>query len=150
MAKQSEFGVKKDFTTTIELEKIDRDVFKAITDDVAKWWGGNDLTGNSTALNDEFIICHPGAHYSKQKLVEIIPDKKIIWLVTESELSWLEKDKHEWTNTKMIFEITVEGDKTLLRFTHEGLDPEKESYFRCAQGWNMVIKGRLFNFIATG
>jgi uncharacterized protein YndB with AHSA1/START domain len=142
---------KKDFTATIELEKSSRDVFKTITDDVAKWWGGNDLEGSSTKLNDEFVIHHPGAHYSKQKLVEVIPGKRVVWLVTESELSWLEKDKHEWTNTKMIFEIAVEGDKTLLRFTHEGLVPEKECYERCAhEGWDIVIKDWLFNFITHG
>ena len=142
--------VKKDFKATIELEKSSRDVFKAITEDVVKWWGGKDLKGRSTELNDEFVIHHPGAHYSKQKLVEIIPDKKVVWLITESELSWLEKDKHEWTNTKMIFEIAVEGDKTLLRFTHEGLIPEKECYERCAYGgWDIVIKDYLFNFINT-
>lgn len=142
---------KKDFTATIELEKTSADVFKAITADLAKWWGGKDLEGNSTKLNDEFVIHHPGAHYSKQKLVEVIPGKKVVWLVTESELNWLEKDKHEWTNTKMIFEIAVEGHKTLLHFTHEGLVPERECYQRCAnEGWAVVIKDRLFNFITAG
>jgi hypothetical protein len=47
----------------------------------------------------------------------------------------------------MIFEITAKADKTLLHFTHEGLVPEKECYARCEQGWNMVMKERLFNFI---
>jgi len=142
---------KKDFTVTIELEKSSRDVFKAITEDIAKWWGFEDLTGSSTKLNDEFVIHHPGAHYSKQKLVEIIPDKKIVWLITESEMSWLEKDKHEWTNTKLIFELEVEGDKTSLCFTHEGLVPEKECYERCShEGWEIVIKDYLFNFIVSG
>ena len=75
-------------------------------------------------INDEFIIHHPGAHYSKQKLVEIIPNEKIVWRVTESTLYWLQKDKHEWENTKMIFEITTKGDKTVLHFAHEGLVPE--------------------------
>ncbi|HLZ85620.1 MAG TPA: hypothetical protein VKQ52_00215, partial [Puia sp.] len=106
------------YTAEIEVARSGRDVFNAITEQVVKWWGGKDLKGSSTKLNDEFVIHHPGAHYSKQKLVEIIPDKKVVWLVTESEMSWLEKDKHEWTNTKMIFEITVKGGKTLLHFTH--------------------------------
>ena len=96
---------KKDFTATIELEKSTQDVFKTITEDVAKWWGGNDLEGSSTKLNEEFVIQHSGAHYSKQKLVEVIPDRKVVWLVTSSHLNWLEKDKGEWTNTKIVFEI---------------------------------------------
>ena len=47
----------------------------------------------------------------------------------------------------MVFEIITEGDKTLLCFTHEGLVPENESYSKCSQGWDMVIKEWLFNFI---
>ncbi len=137
------------YAATIEVAKSSQEVFNCITD-VSKWWGGKDFEGKSANLNDEFIIQHPGAHYSKQKLVEVIPGKKIVWLVTESTLNWLEKDKHEWENTKMIFEITAHGNKTVLHFTHEGLVPEKESYTKCEQGWNMVIKDWLFNFITVG
>ncbi len=133
------------YSATIEVAKSAQDVFNYIND-VSKWWS-KDFEGSSSKLNDEFVICHPGAHYSKQKLIEVIPGKKVVWLVTDSELDWLEKDKHEWTNTRMIFEITANEDKTVLHFTHEGLVPEKECYARCEQGWNMVIKDRLFNFI---
>ena len=138
----------KNYTATIEVAKSPKDVFNCIKE-VSKWWS-KDFEGSSLKLNDEFVICHPGAHFSKQKLIEVIPDKKVVWLVTDSNLSWLEKDKHEWTNTKMIFEITTKGDRTLLHFTHEGLVPEKECYIRCEQGWNMVIKNWLFNFITDG
>src|SRR5579872_6842919 len=137
----------KNFTATIEVSKSSESVFKSITKDVAKWWGGKDLSGKSIDLDDEFIINHPGAHYSKQKLVEVVPDKKIVWLVTESTMSWLKKDQHEWTNTKMIFEINTKADKTILHFTHEGLVPEKECYALCSQGWNTVIKDYLFNLV---
>jgi hypothetical protein len=136
------------YTAIIEVAQSPEDVFNHIND-VSKWWS-KDFEGSSAKLNDEFVICHPGAHYSKQKLIEMVPDKKVAWLVTESELDWLEKDKHEWTNTKMIFEITIKEDKTVLHFTHEGLVPEMECYERCQQGWNMVIKERLFNFITDG
>ena len=139
----------KNFTATIEATKSPQEVFKLITTDVAKWWGGKDLSGNSVKLNDEFIVHHIGAHFSKQQLVEVVPDKKIVWLVTESKLSWL-KDQNEWTNTKMIFDITNKGGKTVLHFTHEGLVPERECYEKCAQGWSKVIKDWLFNYIQTG
>jgi len=140
----------KSFTATIEVAKSPQEVFNCITNDVAKWWGGKDLEGRSKKLNDEFIINHPGAHYSKQKLVEVVPGKKIVWLVTESTLNWLKNNQHEWTNTKMIFEICTKDDKTILHFTHEGLVPEKECYSMCEQGWSMVIKDYLFNFITSG
>ena len=67
--------------------------------------------------------------------------------MTESKLNWLEKNQQEWTNTKMIFEITTKGDNTVLQFTHEGLVPEKECHAMCEQGWKTVIEDYLFNFI---
>ena len=66
----------KYFTATIEVSKSPQSVFISITNDVSKWWGGKDLEGESIKLNDEFIINHPGAHYSKQKLVEVVAGKK--------------------------------------------------------------------------
>jgi hypothetical protein len=140
----------KSFTVTIEVAKSPQYVFRSIINDVAKWWGGKDLQGSSKKLNDEFIIHHPGAHYSKQKLVEVIPGKKIVWLVTESTLDWLQKDKYEWTNTKMIFEIVPKGDNTVLHFTHEGLVPTKECYPLCHEGWNIVIRDYLYYLITEG
>ncbi len=133
------------YTTTIEVAGSPHDVFNRLTD-VSKWWS-SDFEGSSAKLNDEFVIHHPGRHYTKQRLVEVVPDKKLVWLVTECKLYWLEKDKREWKDTKLVFEITAKGDATVLRFTHEGLVPEKECYTRCEQGWNTVIKDRLYHFL---
>ena len=136
------------FSAAIEVAKSPQDVFNCIKE-VSKWWT-KDYEGDSAKLNDEFVICHPGRHYSKQKLVEVIPNKKVVWLVTDSQLYWIEGDKHEWSNTRMVFDISVNGDATMLHFTHEGLVPQKECYALCEQGWNMVIIERLFGFITDG
>lgn len=138
----------KSLQINIEFEKTPAYIFDCIRL-VSKWWSA-DFEGNSAQLNDEFAIHHPGAHYSNQKIVEIMPNKKIVWLVTESTLHWLKGDKHEWTNTRMIFDIAAKGDKTELRITHQGLTPEKECYERCSEGWNMVIRQRLIDFIVSG
>jgi activator of Hsp90 ATPase-like protein len=138
----------KNYKASIEVARSAEVVFSHINE-VSKWWS-KDFEGRSAKLNDEFIICHPGLHFSKQRVVEMVLCKKVVWLVTESELSWLEKDKQEWTNTRMVFEISAREDKTVVDFTHEGLVPEKECYARCQQGWDMVIKKRLFEFITEG
>ena len=132
------------YTTSIQIPFPPEVVFDHIKD-VPRWWT-EDFEGYNNKLNDEFVICHPGAHYSKQRVTEMIPGKKIVWLVTESELTWLQ-NKEEWTGTSMIFELVPDGDKTTLSFSHEGLVPGLECYDRCSQGWNIVIKNRLFNFI---
>ena len=140
---------EKSFITTVTFEKSPQEIFEHLTRNVVKWWGGKDLKGNTVALNDEFTIHHPGTHFSRQKVVELIPDKKVVWLVTESEFSWLEGNKSEWTNTKMIFELSADGNKTILQFTHEGLVPGLECYERISEGWNIVIKSWLFKFVNT-
>ncbi len=147
---------KQDFSTAITVSKTPEEVFNCINK-VSQWWAkaADEATsgqktkyeGKSTKLNDVFIMRSGTNHYSKQKLIEVIPNRKVVWLVTESKLNWIKKNKEEWTNTKMIFDITSKGDKTVLRFTHQGLIPEHECYTLCAPGWTMFIKERLFNFI---
>lgn len=141
---------EKSFTTMVTFAKPQQEIFKHITHDVVKWWGGKDLKGSTVALNDEFTIHHPGTHFSRQKIVELIPDKKVVWLVTESEFSWLKGNKAEWTNTKMILELSTDDDKTVLHFTHEGLVPGLECYERIAEGWKTVIGSWLVKFVNTG
>jgi uncharacterized protein YndB with AHSA1/START domain len=147
--KEKLYNLIESFTATIEVAKSPNEVFPSITQEVQKWWGGRDYTGCSSKLDDEFIINHPGSHYSKQRLIEVVQNKKIVWHVEESKLNWL-KTQDEWANTRMIFEITPKGDSSILRFTHEGLVPEKESYARCSEGWNQVIREWLFDLIVIG
>jgi hypothetical protein len=135
-------------TVTIDLPNPPGEVFTQLLD-VKKWWGYEDLTGSSAKVNDEFIINHPGQHYSKQRVIELVPEQKVVWWITESGLSWL-KNQGEWTNTLLVFELMPNGDGTHLHFTHEGLVPGLECYDRITEGWNMIIKERLVNVLKTG
>lgn len=137
------------FTATIEVDKPAHHVFDCVLD-VSKWWGGKDLAGSTRALGDEFTIKHGDVHYSKQKMIELVPEQRIVWRITESRLAWLERNKDEWTGTRLIFEIAPRGSGATLHFTHEGLVPEQECYPSCSAGWSLVIKNYLFNFIADG
>ncbi|HEX4851904.1 MAG TPA: SRPBCC domain-containing protein, partial [Puia sp.] len=86
------------------------------------------------------------SHYSKSRVIELVPNKKVVWLVTES----LRKtDNFDWSGTKMIFEITPNGDKTQLKFTYDGVVLENESD-RLAQICDMVVKENLFKLIMKG
>jgi uncharacterized protein YndB with AHSA1/START domain len=137
----------QNFTTTILVDQSPEEVFKAITD-VRRWWS-KEIEGNSAKLNDEFIFQVKDVHYSKQRLVEVIPDKKLVWLVTESHMTFI-KDTSEWTGTKVIFEISKKGDQTQLVFTHEGLVPDGECYGACSPAWTQYVQHSLFMLITTG
>lgn len=80
-----------------------------------------------------------GAHNTRQKLVELIPNQKIVWQVTESNLSFLNNPK-EWENTRLIFDITRIADKTHVTFTHEGLKPQIECYEECSGAWRQYLQ----------
>jgi len=138
---------KQNYTASIKVDATPLEVFKSINT-ITDWWTEN-MEGNSQKLNDEFTVRFGDIHYSKQKLVEVIPNKKVVWLVTESHLNWL-KNKEEWTDTKISFEILSKGTYTQLIFTHIGLVPEIECYNDCRKGWDQYIKDSLFRLLTSG
>ena len=138
---------KQDYTISITVDATAQEAFKSINS-ISKWWT-EDLEGSSQKLNDEFTVRFADVHVSKQKLVAVIPGKKVVWLVTDSKLNFI-KDKHEWTNTRISFEISKHDNKTQIHFTHFGLVPEVECYDACRKGWNHYIKGSLFKLLSEG
>ena len=136
-----------DFTTTILVDQTPKQVFNAINHPQA-WWSG-EIKGSTDKLNDEFTYRYKELHLSKQRIVEMIPGQKVVWLVTESKINYAE-DKREWTDTKISFEISEQDNKTQLRFTHLGLVPEIECFDSCSNSWSQLIQQGLFSLITTG
>ncbi|MCF0041316.1 SRPBCC family protein [Dyadobacter fanqingshengii] len=137
----------QDFTTSITVDKSPAEVFDAILN-VRGWWSGlygESFEGSSEKVGDEFsFLAGGGMHYSKQKLVELEQDKKLVWLVTESNLTFLE-NTNEWQGTRISFELFPEGEKTKVVFTHVGLIPEFECYNSCAPAWTGYVQDQRLN-----
>lgn len=131
-----------DFSYDFNTLKSTEEIFNLLLD-IEQWWSGiyaETIEGKSQKINDEFIFtAGDGAHYSKQKLVELIPNERIVWLVTDSSLKSL-SNPSEWNNSKIQFEITKNGDKTKVEFKHEGLTPQIECYDRCSGGWMRYLE----------
>lgn len=129
------------FSYSFTSSKTPSEVFDLLLH-IDKWWSGlyaESITGESKAVGDEFSFrAGEGMHYSKQKLVELIPDKKIVWQVTESNLRFLH-DQNEWANTKLCFDLSAEEGKTKITFTHVGLLPQIECYDSCSNAWTQYL-----------
>jgi hypothetical protein len=81
--------------------------------------------------------------------VEVIPNKKVAWLVTDSSLNFVD-NKTEWTGTKIIFDISEKNGKTQVRFTHLGLVPAYECFNSCSNAWTDIIRDGLRKLITAG
>src|SRR5215218_4785775 len=106
----------QNLNATFLVDQTPKEVYDAINN-VRGWWSET-LEGDTEELNDEFTYRYKDMHYSKQKLVELIPGKKIVWLVMDSALTFINNQK-EWNDTRIIFEISEKNGKTEIHFTHE-------------------------------
>lgn len=137
----------QDFTTAFVVEQTPEEVFNAVNN-VRGWWS-EEIEGNTTELNDEFDYHYQDVHRCKMKLIEVIPNKKVVWLVLDNYFKFT-NDKTEWTGNKIIFEIKEKGHQTELRFTQLGLVPNYECYEICRDAWTNYINKSLYSLVTTG
>ena len=139
----------QDLTIAFTVDRTPEEAFAAINN-VREWWAGKPgIEGSTDKLGNEFTYRYEPHHYSKQKVTEFIPGKKVVWLVLDSSLNFV-ANKTEWKGSKIIFEIAKKGDKTEVRFTHAGLVPDHECYGACSNAWGSYINGSLRDLITTG
>jgi len=138
---------KQDFTTSFLVDQSPKEAFDAINN-VRAWWTEG-VEGSTEKLGDEFSVQFWNVHYSKQRLIEIVPNSKIVWLVTESKLTFI-ADESEWTGSQVVFDITKKGEQTEVRFTHIGLVPQDECYNDCSNAWSGYINNSLKSLVTTG
>jgi hypothetical protein len=136
-----------DFTAAFTVDKTPHEAFAAINN-VRGWWSG-EIEGSTGKLGDEWTYRYKDIHYSKQKITELVPGKKVVWFVLDSHLNFV-KDRTEWNGTRITFEISKKGKKTEVRFTHVGLVPEYECFGACSNAWGSYINGSLRSLITTG
>ncbi len=114
---------------------------------VSDWWT-NTFKGSATKAGDEFSVTF-GETMVKFKVLEAIPNKKAVWLVTDCNLHWI-KDKKEWKDTKIVWDFSEGTKGTKIEMTHVGLVPEMECYENCEPGWNQYVGESLPKLIETG
>lgn len=136
-----------DFSSTISATINADEATKKISN-VPAWWGIS-FTGNAEKQGDKFVVKMGGESFFDFTVTELVPGKRIVWLVTDCFMPWYE-DKKEWADTRLIFDLNEDNGVTQLRFEHEGLTPNVACYRDCEQGWTHWIRTSLFSYFTTG
>jgi hypothetical protein len=141
----------QNLTFTFTVDQTPEVAFAAINN-VRAWWSG-DIEGDTGKLGSEWSYRYKDIHYSRQRITELVPGKRVAWLVIDSFLNFVE-DKKEWNGTQITFEIAQKrgqtGDQTEVTFRHLGLTPEVECFDGCSSAWGFIINTSLRNLITTG
>ena len=138
---------KNDFNSSISAKISAAEAIKKIGN-IPEWWGVT-FSGSSEKQNDTFTVKMTGDSFFDMTVTELIPGKRVVWLVTDCHMPWY-SDKTEWTNTKLIFDLHEHNGITEVIFTHEGLTPNVECYKDCESGWTHWIQTSLFSYLTDG
>lgn len=112
------------------------------------WWS-EEIQGFTDQVGETFFYHYKDVHLCKAKLIEMIPDKKLVYLIVDNQFNFTH-DKTEWVDTKLVFELEPNGGSTQITFTHEGLVPSYECYLVCQDAWTSYLQGSLKDLIETG
>ena len=137
----------QDLTISILVDKSPAEAFAAINN-VRGWWSET-IEGPTDQVGKEWVYRYKDIHYSKQRTLELTPNKKVMWEVVDATLSFVE-DKSEWKGTHVEFDISPKGKQSEIRFTHVGLVPTFECFEACTKGWSYFINTSLKSLIDTG
>ena len=120
-------------------------VWKALTDveEMRRWYFDLKEFKPEVGFEFEFTVEHEGLKYHHLcKITEVISQKKLAY-------TWRYKG-HEG-NSLVTFELFVDGDKTRLKLTHQGLEtfPKTASFARKSfvEGWTQIIGSSLKEFV---
>lgn len=139
---------EQNLSITFTVDRTAEQVFDAIKN-VRGWWSEG-AEGSTERIGDEFTYRHKDIHYSRHRLVEVIPGKQLVWNVLDDAYLKFTKDPNEWKGTQLRFEISRSSDATEVRFTHVGLTRAHECFDKCSKGWGYYVGESLRRLITTG
>jgi hypothetical protein len=134
------------YNTSITVNQSPEEVFNAVNN--ARGWWLNNLEGKTDKLNEEFKFYENGSLEFHFRIIEMVPNEKVVWLVVDQNFK--NTEKQEWKGSTLLFEISKAENKTQLKFTHQGLVPQLDCYEACENAWTHYIKDSLFSFIKKG
>jgi hypothetical protein len=135
------------FTAAFSVDQTPEEVFRAINN-VRGWWS-EDIEGDAGKADGEFTYRYQDVHRCRIKVTELVAGARVAWRVQDNYFGFT-RDKGEWKDTEIHFEITARDGKTEIRFTHVGLVPGYECFDVCSNSWDFYLYTSLRALIRTG
>ena len=138
----------KDYSNSIIVNVSVTSAFKALTKQIDSWW----ISSANAAYRrgDTLKLSYQGT-YKAFVVTEIIPLQKIVWRCVDVFLNVPAlRDKKEWINTRIIWDLIPVAPKLKIHLTHEGLNPSLECYQICEPTWDYFLNESLCQFLTSG
>src|SRR5215472_7752475 len=111
---------------------------------VSDWWSQRS-TGETRQVGDTFRVDF-GETWINFEVVEAVANKRVVWHVTDCHLHSF-RDRTEWKDTSIIWDLTTANDTTTITMTHAGLTPAVECFKACEAGWNFHVRESLLKLL---
>lgn len=142
------FMKNENYQSSFSLDAADSTIYESIIN-IPLWWTEM-FEGSSNEQRDRFTVRFGPAVFKTMVVDELIPNRRIAWNVVDSFIDIPElKEKSEWINTQIIWDIKPNQKNNTLTLTHIGLTRQVECYTICINGWQNFTSS-LIDFIKTG
>lgn len=96
---------------------------------LAGWW-----TSDTTGKEEVGGVIHfqfGGRGGFDMKVLELEPEKRVVWEVIQGP--------PDWVGTRVIWDLTPEGDGTTIRFKHQGWREQVDFMGHCSMKWGTFL-----------
>ncbi|MEM7297676.1 MAG: hypothetical protein AAF391_05355 [Bacteroidota bacterium] len=135
------------FKTSIEINRPDEIVFRAISKRLGFWWGKQDQLIDQVGVVFTVSWNEPWYQF---KVIRYIENQEMVWECMDANqiIDGLDDVQKEWVGTKIHWRIINIGkNRTLLEFEHEGLAPEFICFRFCSDSWNHFLNESLVAYL---
>ena len=139
---------RQSYSTQILVTAKPDSVYKAITQDIDKWW--TEFSNQALHAGDQLTVRFERTTSWVMTVSEASPNQSLVWQVVQAnhDLEDLTK-KDEWRDTTIDWKIEESETGSEVTLTHIGLIPALECYNICQAGWDFFL-GSLKKYLETG
>lgn len=126
--------------TRVDIKKV----YDAITSlkGLSSWWTKTTgKTGPGEKLNFHFGVPDTDEHIIEMTIIELIPDKKVVWRCTAKE--------GEWKDTIISYDLIEKNEQVFINFAHSNWAEQSDLCSHCNTKWAVFLLS-LKDYLETG